>query len=123
MLDILALNLSGNRHLIEKLLFCWFVSWLNWLIPEKNREMVCGTEDMLERLSSGAPTFTIRTDTNNPKIVLRLIKKRNLGGWYSVEVLDEYTRENVTLPRQIWTCNVTRFVFGRMPKEIRITWD
>ncbi|MCQ2145904.1 MAG: hypothetical protein MJZ16_00130 [Bacteroidales bacterium] len=110
-------NLGSTIH------YRWFISWLNWLIPENNREMVCGTEDMLERISGSANMFTLRTGAKFPKIILRLKYKINFGGWYSVEVLDEFTKNNLKMPKEVWICNVTRFVFGHMPKEIRITWD
>lgn len=95
----------------------WFINHLNWLIPEANRQMVAGCDQLLDMAADGKDEITIDTDSRNPKIILDRINICGHGG------ADYKVTTNIKhAPVCVWICNVTLFVFGYFPKRFNISW-
>lgn len=95
----------------------WYINHMNWMIPEPNRQMVAGCDDLLDFAADGKNEITIDTDSKCPKIVLDRTEICKYGGAnYNVSTYIP------GMPKMVWICNVTLFVFGRFPKRFSIGW-
>jgi len=95
----------------------WYVDLPEWEGEKDELEMVSGADTFLEILSQGEQTVNVilSTVTFDGSDVLELQREdENIGGgWYQ---LLEYV--GIPYELEMWLCEVTRFVFGELPKKI-----
>jgi hypothetical protein len=95
----------------------WYVDLPQWEGEKDELEMVSGADTFLEILSQGEQmvNVTLSTITFDGSNVLELKREdENIGGgWYQ---LLEYV--GIPYELEMWLCEVTRFVFGELPKKI-----
>ena len=95
----------------------WYVDLPEWEGENAELEMVSGADTFLEILSQGEETVnvTLSTVPFDGSDVLELQREDEYigGGWYQ---LIEYM--GIPYELEMWLCEVTRFVFGELPKSI-----
>ena len=95
----------------------WYVDLPEWEGEKAELEMVSGADTFLEILSQGEQTVnvTLSTVLFNGSDVLELQREDEHigGGWY---LLLNYV--GIPYELEMWLCEVTRFVFGELPKNI-----
>ena len=95
----------------------WYVDLPEWEGEREELEMVSGADTFLEILSQGEETVnvTLSTVPFDGSNVLELQREDEHigGGWY---LLSNYV--GIPYELEIWLCEVTRFVFGKLPKNI-----
>ena len=117
----MKLNIFPKKLSFYKKDGCWYINWMNRLIAEPHRQMVAGTDILLDYAANGNDTVTIETFSKNPKIILKRTRLSKYGGaWYSVS----FPSGDIEIPAdEVWICNVTLFVFmGHFPKRFDIGW-
>lgn len=126
------LNFLSDKELakvrINKLTFVrlcnkWYVD-----LPEYNGslgelEMVAGADELLQEIVDQSDkthqvTLEIVENKKDSDIQLYLAELNNVGGTYKVYSNDKFKT------KEVWLCNVTKFVFGEHPNEIfvKILW-
>ena len=95
----------------------WYVDLPEWEGEKAELEMVSGADTFLEILSQGEQTVNVVLSTVpfDGSDVLEIQREDEIigGGWYR---LLEYM--NIPYKLEMWLCEVTRFVFGELPKKI-----
>ena len=95
----------------------WYVDLPEWEGEKAELEMVSGADTFLEILSQGEQTVNVVLSTVpfDGSDVLELHREDEIigGGWYQ---LLEYM--SIPYELEMWLCEVTRFVFGELPKSI-----
>ena len=93
----------------------WYVDLPKWTVAKTELEMVCGANDMLETLSDGKDYVILNLDTKEFEnaTLLKFLKEEEGGGWYLLKSYQE-----IEYNSEIWLCEVAKFIFGELPKEI-----
>jgi len=96
----------------------WYVDLPEWTGPKADLEMIMGADIMLNYMSegSGRVTLSITEEKIDGYNVLSLIKETpeyDGGGLYK---LDFY--QGIQIGLEVWLCEVVRFVYGHIPKEL-----
>ncbi len=96
----------------------WYIVLPDWQGAKSDLEMVMGADTMLDIISEGGKSVVLDVfeEVFDDAIHLKLVKEcgKNVGG--GDYILDKYNGEEINL--EIWLCDVTRFVFGYMPKDV-----
>jgi len=96
----------------------WYIDLPDWQGVKADLEMVEGADTMLDYVGEGRNEveLTLAEEPFENSTALRLIEdyKDHVGG--GIYLLEEY--EGKTLNQQMWLCDVTRFVFGKLPPFI-----
>lgn len=97
----------------------WYCDIPEWLGSVSDLEMVSGADTMLDYFAKGETEvfLTLSTDSFTSPGCLKFIEedKNHGGAWY---ILESYGDDNLNL--KMWLCDVTKFVFGYLPKKIYI---
>lgn len=95
----------------------WFIDIPGW--PEEARdalEMVCGADTMLDIIAQGETEVWLSFSEEiffDYKIELSYIRPEEGGAWYNLKSeLHEF---------EVWLCQVTEYVFGKLPEKIYVT--
>jgi len=94
----------------------WYIDLPEWTGSKGDLAMVSGADKLLDRVSYGENTtqLTVALAPVDNFYKLKLTKKGHPAGGGIYKVYGPKT-----FPREIWLCNVTKFVFsGSMPKEV-----
>ena len=95
----------------------WYVDLPEWEGEKAELEMVSGADTFLEILSKGEETVHVVLSTvpfEGCEVLELLREDEHIGGgWYS---LNKYMGIDFNL--EMWLCEVTRFVFGELPKNV-----
>lgn len=95
----------------------WFAVIPEWTGSRDDLQMVMGADVLLDIIAQGENNVEITFSTENfeGSDVLQWIKDdTEIGGGYYY--LNEY--KGIIYQLNIWLCDVTKFVFGEMPKQI-----
>lgn len=86
--------------------------------------MIAGADNLLQEIANKSDktnqvTIEIVENKKESDIQLNLVELAQYGGTYKV-----HSTENQFETKQLWLCNVTKFVFGDHPEEIlvKIIW-
>ena len=90
----------------------WFVDLPEWEGEKDELEMVLGADIMLDILSEGNSVVDVLLSDEpfNHNFEMNFLREDSNGGWYLFR--SEFTE------LEIWLCEVTKFVFGGLPKTI-----
>jgi hypothetical protein len=99
----------------------WYVDLPEWTGSKAELEMVAGADKVLDYMSEGDGEVYLRLSEqefeNADKLeFLGLATDIENGAFYK---LDKY--QGVELNREMWLCDVTKFVFGYFPKNIWVS--
>lgn len=100
----------------------WYIILPEWSGDRCDLEMVCGADTMLDIMSQGNSKIVLLLSLsflpNVEQTVLNLINESDEvgGGFYMMD-----TYKNITYNLEMWLCDVTKFVFGYMPKVIYVS--
>jgi hypothetical protein len=96
----------------------WYIDLPNWQGVKADLEMVEGADIMLDYVGKGSSEveLILAEEPFEGSTELQLIEdyKDHVGG--GIYLLSEY--EGKTLDQQMWLCDVTKFVFGKLPPAI-----
>lgn len=114
---------------VDKLTFVklcnkWYIDLPNYEGELFELQMVAGADDLLQEIANKSDktnqvTIEIVENKKESDIQLDLVELTQSGGTYKV-----HSVENQFETKQLWLCNVTKFVFGDHPEEIfvKIIW-
>jgi hypothetical protein len=95
----------------------WYVDLPEWEGSKDDLEMVDGADTFLEILSQGEGISNVTLSDENYEGSYTLEMQRlggKIGGaWYKLESF-----EGIEFNMEMWLCDVTSFVFGRLPNII-----
>lgn len=113
-----------NKLTFVKLCNNWYVDLPQYDGKLSELEMVAGADDLLQEIANKSDkthqvTIEIVEDNRDSDIQLYLVDLDNAGGTYKV-----YSSNQDFETKNLWLCNVTKFVFGEHPDEIfvKILW-
>jgi hypothetical protein len=93
----------------------WYVVLPEWEGPKDDLEMVLGADTMLDILSQGEESINViisEEKLENPNFILNFDKTESGGAWYKLS--------GSLFNFDVWLCEVTKFVFGYLPKKLYI---
>ena len=97
----------------------WYIILPEWKGDPEDLQMIEGADEWLELLSHHGSivklTMSDRVFEGAEQLTLVRLKEENLGGG-GIYNLKTYEGKKIDL--NIWLCEVTRFVFGRIPSTI-----
>jgi hypothetical protein len=97
----------------------WYIDIPDWQGEHADLEMVSGADTMLEYVGQGASevTLSLAEQPFEASTSLKLIHdySKEIGGG-GIYLLDEY--QSVVLNQEMWLCEVTEYVFGKLPSMI-----
>lgn len=112
-----------NKLTFVKLCNNWYVDLPQYGGELGELEMVAGADELLQEIVDQSDkthqvTLEIVEDKKDSDIQLYLAELNNVGGTYKVYSNDKFKT------KELWLCNVTKFVFGEHPDEIfvKILW-
>lgn len=112
-----------NKLTFVKLCNNWYVDLPQYGGELSELEMVAGADELLQEIVEQSDkthqvTLEIVEDKKDSDIQLYLAELNNVGGTYKVYSNDKFNT------KEVWLCNVTKFVFGEHPDEIfvKILW-
>ncbi len=95
----------------------WFVDLPDWEGEKDDLEMVCGADTMLDIISEGSMVIFLYISTKyfefSNKLELIELGAEEGGGYYK---LAQYN--GITFDLRLWLCDVTKYVFGEIPKNL-----
>jgi len=100
----------------------WYIVLPEWTGDRGDLEMVCGANVMLDIMAQSEFKITLSLSLSYlpyvEQTVLDLINESDEvgGGFYMMD-----TYKYVTYNLNMWLCDVTKFVFGYMPKVIYVS--
>jgi hypothetical protein len=100
----------------------WYIVLPEWTGDRGDLEMVCGADTMLDIMAQSEFKITLLLSLsylpNTEQTVLDLLGESDEvgGGFYMMD-----TYKDVTYNLNMWLCDVTKFVFGYMPKVIYVS--
>ena len=100
----------------------WYIVLPEWTGDRGDLEMVCGANVMLDIMAQSEFKITLSLSLSYlpyvEQTVLDLINESDEvgGGFYMMD-----TYKDVTYNLNMWLCDVTKFVFGYMPKVIYVS--
>lgn len=113
-----------NKLTFVKLCNKWYIDLPSYEGELPELQMVAGADDLLQEIANKSDktnqvTIEIVENRKESDIQLDLVELTQSGGTYKV-----HSTENQFETKQLWLCNVTKFVFGDHPKEIfaKIIW-
>ena len=92
----------------------WYIDLPNWQGSKEDLAMVCGADTLLDELSNNSDYVIMEAclkKQDSSFLHLRKIKDCDVNG-------ADY--EVVSTGDTLWLCDVTKFVFGKLPKDIFI---
>lgn len=103
----------------------WFID-LKWFpFNRAHLAMVCGADELLDKLSKGGNEVRLKISTNifkvdNYYISNRLERVKKLGLLYGAVYEPSFHKiqNKIFEKNQLWLCAVTLLVFGHYPKNI-----
>ncbi|SRR5258705_13993397 len=101
----------------------WYIDLPGYLEEGGNKgdlEMVSGADTMLNIIAEGKDEVTLQIDTSpfedsDELLLTELCDPILGGGYYHMKQF-----ENKEVNKDLWLCDVTRFVFGDIPQKIYI---
>lgn len=112
-----------NKLTFVKLCNNWYVDLPQYGGELAELEMVAGADELLQEIVDQSDkthqvTLEIVEDKKDSDIQLYLAELNTAGGTYKVYSDDKFKT------KELWLCNVTKFVFGEHPDEIfvKILW-
>jgi len=112
-----------NKLTFVKLCNNWYVDLPQYGGELAELEMVAGADELLQEIADQSDkthqvTLEIVEDKKDSDIQLYLAELSTAGGTYKVYSNDKFDT------KELWLCNVTKFVFGEHPDEIfvKILW-
>ena len=99
----------------------WYIVLPEWTGDRGDLEMVCGADVMLDIMSQGESKVTLGLSlsyvpNSNCTTLNFICEGEDIGGgFYLME-----THKGVYYNLEMWLCDVTKFVFGNMPKTIHV---
>jgi len=101
----------------------WFIDLKRFPFNRSHLAMVCGADELLEKLSGGDKEVFLTISTkpiDNCYDCLHRVLKLGLlnGAIYSPSSLHAPLKNKITETNQLWLCAVTLLVFGHYPKKI-----
>ncbi len=96
----------------------WYIDLPEWPGDKIDLEMVEGADDMLDYVSEGGDNVNLllSIDEIEGGSKLKLIREATEYGNGSFYFLKSHM--GVDLNKEIWLCDVTKFIFGGFPNEI-----
>lgn len=97
----------------------WYIDLPGYKGPKADLEMVSGADTMLDYVGEGHDNVKLILSEHpfEGSDVLKLIHDySSQTGGGGIYFLDSYN--GVTLNQEMWLCEVTEWVFGKLPKEI-----
>ena len=95
----------------------WYVDLPEWTGTRADLEMIAGADDMLNYMSEGEGKvrvlFTTEPQENFDTLELKYETPDIGGGYYHMK---KYS--GIEINQDMWLCEVTKFVFGELPKTI-----
>jgi len=113
-----ATNIPAYRFIKEET-GRWYIDLPEWTGDKAELQMVAGADTMLDYVANGNNEVelilseTIFEGANSLKLLHDYGKETGGGGIY---LLEEY--EGEVLNQEMWLCEVTEWVFGRLPEVI-----
>lgn len=97
----------------------WYAFLPQFQVSKEQCEMVCGADVMLDIVAQGQTNIELYFSEKNPELdcnQINLIKEGsdNEGGGYYL--LSKYN--DIPFDLELWLCDVTKLVFGYLPKTI-----
>lgn len=96
----------------------WYIDLPDWQGVKADLEMVEGADTMLDYVGEGSNEvkLLLAEEPFEGSAILQLIEdyKDHVGG--GIYLLRDY--EGKALDQQMWLCDVTKFVFGKLPPFI-----
>lgn len=112
-----------NKLTFVKLCNNWYVDLPQYGGELAELEMVAGADELLQEIADQSDkthqvTLEIVEDNRDSDIQLYLASHDSAGGTYKVYSNGKFKT------KELWLCNVTKFVFGEHPDEIfvKILW-
>jgi len=124
-----------SNHDFHKIKSKWYIDLPLWPGPKAALEMLCGADDLLNRMSDNSNNVTLKFSTRKFKgyddVLDRVCKMSELtnesdgksagygkfdGAIY--EVRNKPIKNEILTKNNVWLCGVTLFVFLRYPKHI-----
>lgn len=97
----------------------WYLDLPEWKGDPTALQMVEGADSWLDLLSKGARSIQLHLSDSKFEqaeiLTLMHVRAENLGGG-GFYYLEKYEQEHISL--KLWLCEVTRFVFNKIPQRI-----
>lgn len=128
-LDFLSRYKEVARSKVDKLTFVklcnkWYIDLPEYGGDLAELEMVAGADELLQEIvnksdKTNQVTIQIVENKKESDIQLNLVKLTQSGGTYKI-----HSTESQFETKELWLCNVTKFVFGEHPDElfVKILW-
>lgn len=128
-LDFLSRYKEIARSKVDKLTFVklcnkWYIDLPEYSGDLAELEMVAGADELLQEIvnksdKTNQVTIQIVENKKESDIQLNLVELTQSGGTYKI-----HSTENQFETKELWLCNVTKFVFGEHPNElfVKILW-
>ena len=97
----------------------WYIDIPEWEGTKEELEMVSGADDLLDYFAKGKDSIVLEVGETYDHITkmegsIMLTKQKDLDNGADYTVIN-----NHDIPK-IWLCDVTKYVYGYMPKELYI---
>ncbi len=100
----------------------WYLHWPAWQGDPADLQMVEGADQWLTLISGNAKTVELLladvSFADAETLTLLRVREENLGGG-GIYLLETFKNEEVNL--KLWLCEVTRFIFKKLPQKIYFT--
>lgn len=110
---------KGNFKFYKKPNNEWWLILPKWKGNPEDLQMIEGADKWLDLLSNNQISVTLLlTDKKNQNaevLTLLRLREENLGGG-GIYFLETYQGQKINL--KLWLCEVTRFVFQKIPQKI-----
>lgn len=97
----------------------WYVDIPEWEGEKADLEMVAGADIMLNYMAEGSDKvrlmFSEEPQENFDTLVLQFETPEVGGGYYYMG-----TYNGIEIKQAMWLCDVTKYVFGKMPETIYV---
>jgi hypothetical protein len=121
--DFYLLNLVMKQHRFIRENSGWFIDLPEYIArggSKADLEMISGADTMLDIIAAGKNEVTLKIDTapfdNADELILTELCDPVLGGGYYH--MNQF--ENKDVNKDLWLCEVTRFVFNDIPARIYV---
>lgn len=106
----------------------WYVILPEWTGNHEDLQMVSGADKLLDFISNGKDTVSIRLLRKNTKepVKIALGRRMYVSGGAIYDVINhtgaQFTSKDLHVS-EIWICSVTRYVLHVFPEVLNITWE